>query len=175
MTDKEILDNINYYNIKVAEILDVEPMEIEAKLSNAKKLAGSCRITYKEVSATIRISRVLAQIRSKEETQNTIVHELCHAYNVVNDGHGYYWKQIAKEVGDALGFKITRTYGLSKAQEQQLQQLTEIKSPVGLIEVPELDYKKYIYRKSRGYRENYKGWYLVKNGRRYGVIFTRLS
>lgn len=152
-------------------------MIITTVFTKASKSAGVCSKRRSEINrATVKISRVLAQVRSEEETKNTIVHELCHAYNNYNDGHGYYWKRIAKTVGDALGFKITRVFNMTADQHESLREVNEksLKSPVALLEVPEIGYKKYIYKKSRGYYAAYKGWFVRQDGKKYDITFTKL-
>ena len=172
MTDEEIINYVEYYNIKVANILNVEPIKVITTFSRALHTAGSCIINAGVTK--IRISRLLANIRSEYETQNTIVHELCHAYNEEKDGHGINWRAIAQKVGDSLGFKITRLYSVSNNQKEQIIQKQNLKSPIALIEVPEIGYKKYIYKKCRGYYNEYKGWFLRINGRKYSLVFTKL-
>jgi len=184
MTNEEIINYVEYYNLKVAEILKVEPIKVILKFSKSLHTAGTCIAVegievagiedYMATCVIIKISRALANIRSEHETQNTIIHELCHAYAPRKEHHGPIWKYIAQKVGDSLGFEITRTYTLSNAQKSQLNTKQTLKSPVALIEVPEIGYKQYIYRKCRGYYEEYKGWFLRINSRKYSLVFTKL-
>jgi hypothetical protein len=100
------------------------------------------------------------------------VHELCHAYNIYNDVHGPHWQHIAKKVGDALGFKIKRTFRLTDTQEDTLENHHRVGSPVALLEVPEINYKRLVYRKGRGYKQQYKGWHVTIEGIKYPLVFT---
>lgn len=173
MTDKQIRVYVEHYNLKIADILNTSPMRINLAFSRAIKTAGMCKRISSHV-ANIKISRVLANLRSEHETQNTIVHELCHAYNEARDGHGAEWKRIAKIVGNELGFKITRTYCVSAELANAVATQQKIMSPIAVIEVPEINYKKYIYKKCRGYHAEYKGWFLRVNGKKYSLVFTKL-
>lgn len=174
MTTNKIESLINHYNIKVANTLNREPMKINIKFSKSKNNAGVCCVVRRLREANITISTTLANVREEHETCNTIVHELCHAYNDKTDKHGPNWKRIARHVGDSLGFRIVRTFKLSEEQKCKLEKDATLKSPVGIVEVPEIGYKRYIYRKGSGYKVGYKGWSLRENGIRYPVKFTKL-
>lgn len=178
MTDKEIIQDIEYYNIKIAEILNKSPMKIKVEFSKSIRQAGRCRQFYDRPNyALITISRVLTKVLTEEQTQNTIIHELCHAYNERHDNHGPHWKRIAYKVGTVLGHNITRTFSLSNAQTEALNvsRTQKLRAPVGVVEVPEIGYKKYIYKKCRGYYAEYKGWILRKDGHKYDIQFTKLG
>lgn len=43
-----------------------------------------------------------------DEIIDTILHELCHAYDSTKSGHGKEWKLLALKVGKAYGTSITR-------------------------------------------------------------------
>lgn len=177
MTDREISQYVYHFNTKVAEVLGKSPMNISVELGNAVRTAGTCyKTSPKSRNAVIGISRVLAGVRSIEETKNTIVHELCHAYNEKDDCHGAGWKQVAQKVGSALGYNITRTYRLTNEQRQDLTTKVQVtKKPIGIIEVPEIGYRKYIYKKCRGYHDEYKDWFIRKDGQKYNIVFTKLA
>lgn len=175
MTEKDIIDTINFYNKEVANILNKPMQTIRVEFSNSVRNAGTCyKHSYLNNTSIIKISTKLAKIRTQQETHNTIVHELCHAYNDKNDKHGPHWKRIAKIVGNALNFKITRCFLLSDEQQDTLQKTFKSKRPIAIIEVPEISYKKYIYRKCRGYYDEYKNWSLNINGKKYSLKFTKL-
>ncbi len=171
MKDAEIIYYIKYYNEKIAEILNTSQMRISIDFSKALRTAGTCRKITRN-HAKITISRPLATISTKEEVQNTIIHELCHAYDTERASHGPSWKRIAKKVGDSLGFNITRTFTLSEHQEEKLLDIKDVRRPVGIIEVPEINYKRLVYRKGRGYKQQYKGWHVTIEGIKYPLVFT---
>lgn len=173
MTDKEIKYYVEYYNVKVAEILNTSQMTIQLDFSRALHTAGTCRRISNQ-TAKIKISRNLANMRSEHETKNTIVHELCHAYDNNHSKHGHNWKRIAQIVGNELGFNITRAYHVSAELANKIATSQRTASPVALIEVPELNYKKYIYKKCRGYYDEYRGWTLNFKGKKYSLVFTKL-
>lgn len=172
MKDVEIIYYIKYYNEKIAEILNTSQMRISIDFSKALTTAGTCRKITRN-HAEITISRPLANIFTKEEVQNTIIHELCHAYDTERANHGPSWKRIAKKVGDSLGFNITRTFTLSEHQKEKISEIKGVRRPVGIIEVPEINYKRLVYRKGRGYKQQYKGWKITIEGRKYPLVFTK--
>lgn len=61
----------------------------------AKTRAGQCRYSSKTISLSVR----LAQVRSFEQTRNTILHEIAHALVGAGHGHNHIWKRKALEVG----------------------------------------------------------------------------
>lgn len=63
--------------------------------SKAKKYAGMCDFTKKEIS----LSKSLAEVRSIKETENTILHEIAHALVGLEHGHGSVWKRKHREIG----------------------------------------------------------------------------
>ncbi len=65
---------------------------------NAKRRAGICRLSSKEIS----ISRNHALNNSQEVVRDTILHEFAHAiaYELFKEtGHGKRWKQVARAIG----------------------------------------------------------------------------
>jgi len=174
MTENEIKYYVEYYNLEVAKILNVPPMKIDLAFSRAFRAAGTC-IRKSSILANIKISKNLASIRSDEETKNTIIHELCHAYDDKNSHHGYNWKCIAEKVGNKLGYNIKRTYELNDEQQEKIKsRIRYIKLPIGKLEVPEINYKKYVYKRGRLYNKEYKGCYLRLKGKKYPILFTKL-
>lgn len=65
------------------------------KWDRAVSRAGLCSFTDR----TISLSRPLAEVRSFEETRNTILHEIAHALAGARAGHGPAWKRKAVELG----------------------------------------------------------------------------
>lgn len=178
LTKLELENTVYHYNNKVAEILGVEPMNIIVKFGSATRTAGSCRKNYAMPNdAEIKLSTVLAEIRGTKATHNTIIHELCHAYNTKNDGHGIHWKTLATIVGKKLDFTIERCFSLSSEEMNKLNQRQQkTRVPVAIIEVPAVGYKEFIYRKTKAYKNEYKDYFLKdKYGRKHSIIFTKLS
>lgn len=70
-----------------------------AKLDDAKKRFGVCRIRLREIS----LSRPLVHLNSEEEVRDTILHEIAHALAWIryreNCGHDARWKAICVEIG----------------------------------------------------------------------------
>lgn len=173
MNEHQIKEAIQYYNKEIAKVLNVKPMNIFIEYSSALSFAGQCRKPrFSITSATIKISTALAKVRTHDETKNTIVHELCHAYNIKNDGHGPYWRALANKIGKHFGFDISRCFSLTNKQEKSL---SELRKPVAVIEVPEINFKKYIYRKDARYRARYAGYYASKNGIEYPIRFKTID
>ena len=170
MTDNEIINAVEYYNAEVARILNKPEQQLDIKFSMSKRNAGTC-LRLSNRKSIITISRLLANVRTEHDTHNTIVHELCHAYNDSCDKHGPNWKRIAKFVGNRLGFNITRTFLLS----DEITEKIKTNKPIALIEVPEIGYKHYIYKKCKGYKQEYKNYFLHHEGKKYSLVFTKLE
>ena len=70
-----------------------------AKLDDAKKRFGVCRMGPNEIS----LSRPLIHLNSEEEVRDTILHEIAHALAWIrhreNCGHDERWKAICGEIG----------------------------------------------------------------------------
>lgn len=70
-----------------------------AKLDDAKKRFGVCRMGPKEIS----ISRPLVSLNSEEEVRDTILHEIAHAlsWEIHKEpcGHDERWKEICRRIG----------------------------------------------------------------------------
>lgn len=70
-----------------------------AKLDDAKKRFGVCRMGPKEIS----ISRPLVALNSEEEVRDTILHEIAHAlsWEIHKEpcGHDERWKEICVRIG----------------------------------------------------------------------------
>lgn len=70
-----------------------------AKLDDARKRFGVCRMTSREIS----LSRPLIHLNSEEEVHDTILHEIAHALAWIrfleNCGHDERWKRICREIG----------------------------------------------------------------------------
>ncbi|WP_437584124.1 SprT-like domain-containing protein [Paramicrobacterium sp. CJ85] len=62
---------------------------------NAKKRAGLCNYTTKQIS----VSRYLAARYDDDEIHQVLLHEVAHALAGPRAGHGPKWKTIAKELG----------------------------------------------------------------------------
>jgi predicted SprT family Zn-dependent metalloprotease len=65
---------------------------------SAKKRAGICRISVKEISLSI----CHIENNDLEVIKDTILHEFAHAiaYELYSEaGHGYYWKKVARYIG----------------------------------------------------------------------------
>ena len=72
--------------------------EWKVGFDNAKRRAGICRISSKEIS----ISRSHIKNNPLEIIEDTILHEFAHAiaYELFAEtGHGIKWKQIARDIG----------------------------------------------------------------------------
>lgn len=80
------------------------------KWIKSKKTFGQCstvrnRLTKEFVKGRcfIKLSPYLVELNSEEEVEDTILHEIAHALDVirngVSSGHGYPWKKICVEIG----------------------------------------------------------------------------
>ena len=118
-----ILLKVDYFNNKIACILDETPKKIVVTFGNATTIAGQCyQWPSRPDYAKLRFSLILAKIVDDEELNNTIIHELTHAYNLKYDNHGKAWQAIAKRVGDALGYDLRRTYKMTKKETIALEE-----------------------------------------------------
>lgn len=70
----------------------------EITFDSAKKRAGICKISSKEISFSINH----IENNNIETIKDTILHEFAHAiaYQLYSDrGHGKYWKYVARQIG----------------------------------------------------------------------------
>lgn len=65
------------------------------KLDRSKSRFGICYYSKKVIS----LSEQLCDLNSKKEVTNTILHEIAHALAGERTGHGWKWKQIARNLG----------------------------------------------------------------------------
>jgi len=56
---------------------------------------GCCHHTYKQIT----LSKQLAFLNNEPDVLDTILHEIAHALVGPGHGHGFVWKQKAKEIG----------------------------------------------------------------------------
>jgi len=96
-----MLEETSHLIVKIQSELCVEyPFLAFWKISfdNAKRRAGLCRISAKEISLSI--SHI--ENNKIEVIQDTILHEFAHAiaYELYSEsGHGFQWKKVAKQIG----------------------------------------------------------------------------
>lgn len=90
MTEKEVLE-------LARELVDrhIPEMNVEIELSRTKKSLGDARF----YPPRIRISKHWIGIVSREETEDTILHEIAHLIAGPHAGHGYEWKRACLRVG----------------------------------------------------------------------------
>jgi predicted SprT family Zn-dependent metalloprotease len=167
---------VNQCNQEMSQLLNHELVDVDLYFGHALQTAGLCS-RYSNVYSKITISLTCASLEEDDAIKNTIIHELCHAYNDRNDGHGYYWKQIAKKASNYFGTKITRCFVPTDAQMMAYEKnKNKIKrKPVALVEVPEINWKRYIYRRDKGYYHSYKNYTVKIEGKQYYLKFTKLA
>jgi len=97
-----------------ARVVDVHPFlkEWELSFDKAKRRAGVCRITDKQIGISI------WHVRQNESSTvlDTLLHELAHAiaYELYNEkGHGIHWKRVAADLGATP--KATGEFNLPEA------------------------------------------------------------
>jgi predicted SprT family Zn-dependent metalloprotease len=92
------------------------------ELGSAKSTAGTCYTSRK----LIRMSRVLIDARSLEDSYNTVLHEIAHA---LTPGHGHdrTWKRMAVQVGA----KPERCYNSSEVEKNKIQYKYTLRCPNG--------------------------------------------
>ena len=106
MKDVEIIYYIKYYNEKIAEILNTSQREFQLIFQRHLGTAGTCRKITRN-HAEITISRPIANIFTKEEVQNTIIHELCHAYDTER---AQSWSKLEKNSEKSWRFSWFQYY-----------------------------------------------------------------
>jgi predicted SprT family Zn-dependent metalloprotease len=173
---EKLTNMVNYYNSEMASLLDHKLVDVDLRFGHALNTAGLCR-RYTNTHSRITLSLTCASLEGDDGMENTIIHELCHAYNDKSDGHGYYWKQIAQKASYYFGTKITRCFTPTNAQMMAYEKIKDSRKrkPVALLEVPEINWKRYIYRKDKGYYREYKGYFLNIHGKHYNIKFTKLA
>ena len=92
------------------------------ELGTAKKTAGTCYTSRK----MIRMSKVLINARSLEDSYNTVLHEIAHALTPFH-GHDRVWKQMAKQIGA----KPERCYNSSTVNKDKINYKYTGKCPNG--------------------------------------------
>ena len=65
------------------------------RFDHARQRCGSCDYANAQIS----LSRHFAQLNSKDEVYNTLLHEIAHAMAGPRVGHGPKWQSIAKQIG----------------------------------------------------------------------------
>lgn len=65
------------------------------RIGTAKNFAGMCDFSRKQIT----MSLFLANARSRENTVDTILHEIAHALTPKDGGHGKEWKAVASRIG----------------------------------------------------------------------------
>lgn len=65
------------------------------RIGTAKNMAGMCNFSRKQIT----MSLFLANARSRENTVDTILHEIAHALTPKDGGHGKEWKATASRIG----------------------------------------------------------------------------
>mgnify|MGYP001570885047 CR=1 FL=1 len=56
---------------------------------------GCCHCQDKKIT----LSKELAELNSDEQNKDVILHEIAHAVLPANEGHGYFWREKARELG----------------------------------------------------------------------------
>jgi predicted SprT family Zn-dependent metalloprotease len=64
------------------------------KFDNAKQRLGSCSHSRKTITFSMYYTHI-----SREEIEDTILHEIAHALIGPEHGHNFHWKQKAREIG----------------------------------------------------------------------------
>ena len=75
---------------------------------DAMNAFGQCRRNRNHNNVEIRIYKTHYEHGKVEDVINTIVHELCHAYDYKYSHHGQHWKYMAKIAGRHFNTVITR-------------------------------------------------------------------
>jgi predicted SprT family Zn-dependent metalloprotease len=65
------------------------------RFNRASNVYGICKYRTKEIL----LSDVLCLLNSREQTRDTILHEIAHALTPRDSGHGYEWKSVARQIG----------------------------------------------------------------------------
>lgn len=98
--------------------------EIDKVIINtrSKKTFAVCHYHGKTDKFSIEVMEFGCNLRTDEEIQNTIMHELLHTVkNCFN--HGAMWKAVAEIVNHKFGYKVSRTGSFSK---EALEKVNEI-------------------------------------------------
>lgn len=158
-------------NRGVAQLLHRDPLSIDVNVeANLKSSFGDC-LQHTDLggmtvnSASIRISKY---INDENMLENTMLHELCHAYAPRHSNHGPEWKKIAQTVGEAYHTKITRL-----ASHEETQEFTSSLPLVGKLicqkcgqEIGLISRNQVYKRRGQGYRCAHK-----INGKKCGGSF----
>lgn len=67
----------------------------DIRIGSARNMAGMCNYSRKQIT----MSLFLANARSRENTVDTILHEIAHALTPKDGGHGKEWKAMASAIG----------------------------------------------------------------------------
>ncbi len=121
----------------------------------AKKTYGQC--CYRgQNSYLIKISQYHWMNSAKEGIWNTIVHELCHAYDTHHSGHGYFWRQIAHHMSAVCHTDIKRVGGAAESKIT-LGEVEGMK-PVAKFTCPNCGMVHYVFRRGGAYKRNGVGY-----------------
>lgn len=77
--------------------LHLDSTEWSFRFDHAKRRAGLCNFTAKEIS----VSRYLAVRYDDDDIHQVLLHEVAHAIAGPKAGHGKEWKRVADELGYA--------------------------------------------------------------------------
>lgn len=136
-------------NEEVAKFLKKSIIEIKVDTNwRAQSRHGQYNCNTHE----LKVSRHLVH---DADVENTILHELCHAYAPYGEGHGPNWKELARRVGDHFGTKITRCSEKEHDGDYKIRRMT---NPIARTICAKCDEKSYMYKRCKCYRDRAIGW-----------------
>jgi predicted SprT family Zn-dependent metalloprotease len=155
MTDHDLCVMTSQLSKEISDSLDLPRVYVKAKFDiNSVDVLGKCfRLDNKH--SYIKISKYIA---NTIDVRNVMLHELCHAYNDHDDGHGFYFKKLAKKVGDIFGITIT-------TQEQKHIELKNFDSngkpvpkPIAKLTCEHCGRVYYVYKRTKLYKTRGEGY-----------------
>ena len=151
MTTEEKKKLFKELNEEFAKMIDVPLIRCKLNVEwAARRTYGQC--TTSLYGNEIKISKF---IKEDKDIRNTMVHELCHLYNVHKDGHNHYWKQIAKKASAYFNTEITRCSHKELTEEGKNYKKSEA---IAQFVCPNCGRVHKIFRRGNAYKYG-KGYY----------------
>jgi predicted SprT family Zn-dependent metalloprotease len=120
---------------------------------DANKSFGQCRQHRLTRNAEIKIYKTHYEHGKLDDVINTIVHELCHAYDYKFSRHGQHWKYMARVAGQHFNTEITRCSGFDEEEREIRKQ-----KALAILTCRDCEKEYLLFRKGQAFYRQGKGF-----------------
>lgn len=147
---------------------DVPPVIFDLNFNSVHTM-GLCKKTEVGIFI-IKISKFHWENNPEHEVRNTIMHELTHAIDRNKHSHSHVWVRLAREVSIKTGTEIKMYASTTEGEEE-----ASMEKAVAYVDCHTCGYRHYIFRRTKVYRQEARGYNCSTCGPKSELVFTKLK